>query len=110
MGGDMPAIVDFWAPGCSPCLAMEADFFAAAEEFKGGVQFVRVNTHSNQEVAEAMGIRSVPTVVVFRGAEVFDVRVGRSSKKGLQRMAQRVFDKEQGVGLLGKLKRFLEKF
>lgn len=103
---DVPCIVDFWAPGCGPCQAMEDDFTEASKQFAGKVRFVRVNTQSNEDVADIMRIRSVPTLVAFRGPVVYDIRAGRTSKKSIVRMAQRVLDKEHGVGLLGKLKRF----
>jgi thioredoxin-like negative regulator of GroEL len=103
---DVPCIVDFWAPGCGPCLAMETDFTEASKRFEGKVRFVRVNTQSNEDVAGIMRIRSVPTLVAFRGPVVYDIRAGRTSMKGIVRMAQRVLDKEQGVGFFGRLKRF----
>jgi len=105
---DIPAIVEFWAPGCGACQYMEEDFVAAAREFNGNVRFVRVNTHTNEEVAEIMRIRSIPTIVVFRGPEVFDIRVGRSTRKIILGMAQRVRDKEDGIGIFGKLKRLFK--
>lgn len=105
IGADAPCIVDFWAPGCGPCGFMEQDFFAAAEEFAGKVLFIRVNTQTNQEIAQIMRIRSVPTLVAFRGPSVYDIRAGRSSKKSILRMAQRVLDKENGVGLFGRIRR-----
>lgn len=102
---DVPCIVDFWAPGCGPCVAMEEDFSDASKQFAGKVRFVRVNTQANEEVATIMRIRSVPTLVAFRGPVVYDIRAGRTTKKGIVRMAQRVLDKENGLGFFGKLKR-----
>lgn len=105
IGAGAPCVVDFWAPGCNPCRFMESDFLEAAKEFTGKVNFVRVNIETNQEIAEIMRIRSVPTLVAFRGPSVFDIRAGRSSKKSILRMAQRVLDKENGVGLFERIKR-----
>jgi thioredoxin-like negative regulator of GroEL len=107
---DIPAIVEFWSPGCSSCQYVEGAFLDAANEFTGNVRFVRVNTHTNEEVARIMRIRHVPTLVVFRGPSVFDIRVGRSTKKSILRMAQRVHDKENGAGFVERLKSFFRHF
>ena len=110
VGGDMPCIVDFWAPGCAPCGAMEHDFVEASKRFAGAVRFARVNVQANEEVAQIMRIRNVPTLVTFRGPAVYDIRAGRSSRKAIIRMAQRVLDKEQGIGLITRIKRFFQHF
>lgn len=106
----VPCVVEFWAPGCGACQYMEQDFVEAAREFPEDVRFVRVNTHSNEEIAEIMRIKSVPTLVVFRGPRVFDIRVGRSSKKSILRMAQRVWDKEKGASFTTRIKNFFKHF
>ncbi len=110
VGADMPCIVDFWAPGCAPCMTMENDFAEVSEKFAGKVRFVRVNIEDNDEVAQIMRIRSVPTLVTFRGPSVYDIRAGRSSKKSIERMAQRVLDKHQGASFVTRIKRFFEHF
>jgi len=107
IGAEVPCIVNFWAPGCSACVVNDEDFEGAAKNFSDEVRFVSVNVQTNEEVAQAMHIRSVPTVVVFRGPDVFDVHSGRCTQKSITRMAQRVLDKENNVGLLARLKRFL---
>lgn len=106
IGAEVPCIVNFWSPGCSACVVNDKDFEDAAKNFSDDVRFVSVNVQTNEEVAQAMRIRSVPTVVVFRGPSVFDVRSGRYTQKSITRMAQRVLDKENNVGLLARLKRF----
>lgn len=103
-----PSIVDFWAPGCTACKFMEDDFEEASKDFVGEVRFARVNTQENEEIAEIMRIRSIPTIVTFRGPAVFDIRVGRTTKKGILRMARRVLDEERGVGFWDKLKRLFD--
>jgi len=110
VGAGVPCIVDFWAPGCGPCTAMEEDFAQASEHFGGSVRFARVNVQANEELAEIMRIRSVPTLVAFQGPAVFDIRAGRSSKKSIIRMAQRILDKHEGVSFISRLKRFFQHF
>ena len=58
-------IVDFWAPWCGPCRGF-APVYEKASEMHGDVVFAKVNTDEQQELAGAFGIRSIPTLMVFR--------------------------------------------
>jgi thioredoxin-like negative regulator of GroEL len=89
-------------------VANDSDFEGAAKNFTDEVRFAAVNVQTNEEVAQAMRIRRVPTVVAFRGPSVFDVRSGRSNLKNIVRMAQRVLDKHNNVGLFARLKRLFK--
>jgi len=62
----LPVVVDFSAPWCGPCRVLEPIFAELAEEFKGKVKFVKVNTDENSECTAKYGIRSIPTVIGFR--------------------------------------------
>jgi len=67
----LPVIADFWAPWCGPCRAMAPHFERAAERLKGRARLVKVNTEEAPSLAARMGIRAIPTLVLFRdGAEV----------------------------------------
>jgi thioredoxin 2 len=67
----VPVIADFWAPWCGPCRAMAPHFERVAEQLKGRARLVKVNTEEAPALAARMGIRAIPTVVLFRdGAEV----------------------------------------
>ncbi|MET0012920.1 MAG: thioredoxin TrxC [Sedimenticola sp.] len=69
--GDLPVLVDFWAPWCGPCKAMAPAFEEAARRLEPNLRLVKVNTEENQAIAAHFGIRSIPTLALFRqGREV----------------------------------------
>ena len=65
--GDLPLVVDFWAPWCAPCRAMAPAFEAVARRIEPRARLIKVNTEEAQALAGLHGIRSIPTLVVFRG-------------------------------------------
>jgi thioredoxin 2 len=64
---DLPVLVDFWADWCRPCHAMAPAFERAAGELKTRVRFAKLDTERAQDVAARFGIRSIPTLILFRG-------------------------------------------
>lgn len=61
--GELPAVVDFWAPWCGPCRFLSPIIDELSEEMKGQVQFYKVNTDEEQELASVFGIRSIPSLL-----------------------------------------------
>lgn len=78
----VPVVVDVWAPWCGPCRAMAPEFEKAAQSLEPRARFIKLNSDNEQHIASRLGIRSIPTMLLFReGKEVGRVSGAMSAEQ-----------------------------
>jgi thioredoxin 1 len=81
----LPVLVDFWAPWCGPCRMVAPVVEELAGDFADKVSFVKLNTDENPTTASRYDIRSIPTLLIFKGGEVVGYVVGFRPKADLKK-------------------------
>jgi len=81
---DLPIVVDFWAPWCGPCRMMAPAFKEASMAMPLKAQFVKVNTEENPQLSAQFGIRSIPTMILFKNAQEIDRVSGALSSEQIR--------------------------
>jgi thioredoxin 1 len=103
MGSEQPVVVDFYADWCGPCKAMAPMFERLADRYEGEVRFVKVDTERAPEIAQALGIRGLPTMALVAGGQIRDVIVGAKPEAYLEKRIRWLQDVAAGKGFIARL-------
>ncbi|MDG6897928.1 thiol reductase thioredoxin [Actinobacillus delphinicola] len=83
LASNVPVLLDFWAPWCSPCRMIGPMLEELAQEYGDKVKIVKLNIDENQQVAAKYGVRSIPTLMMFKDGEAKATQVGALPKNQL---------------------------
>ncbi len=86
---DVPVLVDFWAPWCAPCRIVGPIVEEIAGDYEGKIKVAKVNTDENPMHANALGIRGIPTLILFKNGQEADRVVGAVPKQHLSMFVDR---------------------
>jgi thioredoxin len=88
LNSEVPVLVDFWAEWCGPCRMMTPTVEAIASDYAGRVKVGKMNVDENGGTAMRYNIRGIPTLLLFKGGQIVEQKVGACGKNDVQKMVE----------------------